>query len=121
MSARGPKRLRGLRQAALAHGPVEGHADYDAEHATTIGCAADEAGLDQVFEHTHDFLIEHLGPLRRSGITWRQWQGRNAIALLDKLEKDDGPSADIDQYRAFLTEHPDGFLVMASCAAVRRG
>ena len=75
----------------------------------------DLADLESAKRQTHDFLVTELGPRRRSGISWRIWTGAERFDAMDRA----GVPADHDDLRAFVAAHPDGFLVMASCEALR--
>lgn len=44
--------------------------DEPIETAMIAGLASDESHLEEVKQHTHDQVIDMLGPARRSGVKW---------------------------------------------------
>lgn len=84
----------------------------------TVNHPAAIAGMRQT---THDGLIEMLGARRRSGIRWRQVDGRPECERILRLMYAD----DADHWAAveanflpFLAEHGDtAVMVVAECAA----
>lgn len=107
------ERRRAARAAASSHNIV-----------VQLGWCATEADLAELYQATHDMLINGLGALRTSGVEWRTFHGETAQALL-QTALDNHPGDEDAEYRTYLEkmrEHLNthgGYIVAASCAANR--
>lgn len=76
-------------------------------------CVADHHDLDaikQAQKMSHDFIVNHLGEQRTSGVTWRHYDAGPGLELLPTLF----PGEDVAGMVEFLRDHPHGLLVIAS-------
>lgn len=63
---------------------------------------------------THDAVIEDLGDKRTSGVTWSEYDAKEAGRILDEL----GLGGEAAGLKKYLAASPDGCLViaMAECS-----
>ena len=84
------------------------------EVAARIACTTTDNAedLEQAKRVSHDALIATLGPARRSGVSW------HIIGPDDRAEALDALSAS-GEVREWFVANPEGWLVVATCEAVR--
>lgn len=112
------KRPNGAPRDLYAKRQSEDRPDPDATYAVqpaAVADADDEAAIQEARRQSHDALIEGLGDKRRSGVQWLQWNGLDAIEMLDK-HLDDGRQ-EWQNLRRYLVDHPRGALVIAMAQA----
>lgn len=64
---------------------------------------------------THDALVAQLGPDQRGPVSWQLHTGVSRTLVIAELSAEQQEAA-----QAYFAEHPDGTLVVAQCAGVRR-
>lgn len=89
--------------------------DPERHYSIQIGVVADKSRHDDITEArqlTHDAVIKHAGDLRRTGISWIQFDRDDPALgkLLDTFEETEGPLTDV---RAMLDNNSNSTLVVA--------
>lgn len=94
---------------------------HDVWMATQFAATKDQdlADLEKAKKASHDGLIATLGPKRRSGVSWRIWTGADRLTALDRMASSGPVRKEDAELRTYLANNPNGFLVMASCEAIR--
>lgn len=87
--------------------------------AMEFGAVADQAeriSIHEVETTLHDRLLSHLGPKRRSGVTWRHYAASDAAVcrcLVTLDESRNGPEE--EKLLGYLSDNPAGLLIVATC------